>query len=360
MLVHKAACVRGAMAFFSPACRALRSGRTVSHLSGLARCPKVVLGQRSMASARKVALLQDQQIPREQAAHTLEEKGFAVEWSLDQPSDAWALVTVTTPVTEDVLARHPTCKLVAVSFTGFNHVDLDACKRRGIAVVNVPAYSTDSVAELAVGLAIAVYREIPGGERTLREGGWNHAAGVELRNKVIGVVGVGDIGLRTAELFRAFGPRELLGWSRTEKPKFKSSPISGVHVSLEELFDRADVISINVALNAHTQGFISRSLMERLRPEAVLVNVARGGVMDQEALADLLSKRRFRAGLDVFAEEPIPASSSILRVPPDQVVLTPHVAYKTQEALQRRMAITAENLRKHADGEPQNVVLEAS
>merc|ERR1712136_602946 len=207
------------------------------------------------------------------------------------------------------------------------------------------------VAELAVGLAIAVYREIPGGERTLREGGWNHAAGVELRNKVIGVVGVGDIGLRTAELF---------GWSRTEKPKFKSSPISGVHVSLEELFDRADVISINVALNAHTQGFISRSLMERLRPEAVLVNVARGGVMDQEALADLLSKRRFRAGLDVFAEEPIPASSSILRVPPDQVVLTPHVAYKTQEALQRRMAITAENLRKHADGEPQNVVLEAS
>jgi len=175
----------------------------------------------------------------------------------------------------------------------------------------------------------------------------------------VGIVGLGDIGLRTAELFKAFKPKELLGWSRREKAQFTSAPIGGKHVSLEELFERSDIISLHVALNAQTQGFVSRALMERIRPEAVLVNVARGGVVDQVAMADLLSKRRFRAGLDVFATEPIPADDPILKVPADQVVMTPHVAYKSLEALRRRMAITAENLRCFADGKAQNVVLGA-
>uniref|UniRef100_A0A7S2IRF2 Glycerate dehydrogenase n=1 Tax=Alexandrium andersonii TaxID=327968 RepID=A0A7S2IRF2_9DINO len=280
---------------------------------------------------------------------------------MQEPSDAWAVVTVTSPVTAEVLDRHPECKLVAVSFTGFNHVDLEACKKRGIAVVNVPAYSTDAVAELSVGLTLAVYREIPGGERTLRKGGWVHSAGgLEIRDKVVGVVGLGDIGLRTAELFRAFGPKELLGWSRREKPAFSAAPINGTHTSLEDIFDRADIVSLHVALNSETLGFIGRSLMERLRPESVMVNVARGGVIDQKAMSELLSERRFRAGLDVFAVEPIPADDPILQVPEDQVVITPHVAYKSIEALRRRMDITASNLRAFADGAPQNVVLPAA
>ncbi|CAJ1387856.1 unnamed protein product [Effrenium voratum] len=233
---------------------------------------------------------------RPHAVSALSGKGFDVAWSLAEPSDAWAIVTVTTPVTEEVLNKHPKCKLVAVSFTGFNHVDLEACKKRGISVVNVPAYSTDSVAELSVGLALAVYREIPAGERTLRDGGWVHSAGgMEIRDKVVGIVGLGDIGLRTAELFKAFGPKEILGWSRRPKPAFDSL---GKQVPIEELFEKADIVSLHVALNAETQGIINRSLMERLRPESVLINVARGGVCDQPALADLLSKKRFRAGLE--------------------------------------------------------------
>lgn len=315
---------------------------------------------RRFATPTKVAVLQDQQIPKEDAIKTLQGKGFDVAWSIAEPSDAWAIVTVTSPVTAEVLDRHPACKLVAVSFTGFNHVDLEACKKRGIAVVNVPAYSTDAVAELSIGLSLAVFREIPGGERTLRDGKWvQSAGGLELRNKTIGIVGLGDIGLRTAELFRAFGPKEILGWSRREKPAFSAAPISGRHCGLEEIFEKSDVVSIHVALNAETKGFIGRQLMERLRPEAVLVNVARGGVMDQTALADLLSQRRFRAGLDVFEVEPIPSDDPILKVPADQVVLTPHVAYKTKEALMRRMAITADNLRAYADGAPKNVVLKS-
>lgn len=115
-----------------------------------------------------------------------------------------------------------------------------------------------------------------------------------------------------------------------------------------------------MALNADTQRMIGRSLLERLRPESVLINVARGGVCDQEVLAEFLCQRRFRAGLDVFATEPIPADDPILKVPQEQAVLIPHVAYKTVEALRRRMAITASNLRHFADGHPRNVVLQSS
>lgn len=318
--------------------------------------PSVRFASSSFASKSfKVAVVQDQQIPKEEAIEALEHQGFEVQWALDGPSDAWALVTVTTPITEAVLSRHPQCKLVAVSFTGFNHVDLEACKKRGISVLNVPAYSTDAVAELSVGLALSVYREIPAAERTLRAGGWSHSSGgMEIRDKVVGIVGLGDIGMRTAELFKAFGPKEILGWSRRPKPAF-----TGNQVALEELFDRSDIVSLHVALNADTQRMIGRSLLERLRPESVLINVARGGVCDQEALADLLCQRRFRAGLDVFATEPIPTDAPILKVPHDQAVLIPHVAYKTVEALRRRMAITASNLRHFADGDPRNVVLQS-
>lgn len=306
----------------------------------------------SRRTLSKVAVLQDQQIPKESAVAALEEKGFKVTWALQEPSDAEAIITVTSPVTAEVLDKHPSCKLVAVSFTGFNHVDLEECKKRGISVVNVPAYSTDAVAELSVGLTLAVFREIPGGERTLREGGWVHSAGgMEIRDKVVGIVGLGDIGLRTAEIFSAFGPKELLGWSRKEKAAFK-----GKHTSLEDIFSRADVVSIHVALNAETKGFVTKELMEKLRPDSVLVNVARGGVIDQKAMCELLTQRRFRAGLDVFEIEPLPADDCILKVPADQVVITPHVAYKSKEALLRRIAITAQNLRSYADGTPQNMV----
>mmetsp|Transcript_48506 Transcript_48506/g.113548 ORF Transcript_48506/g.113548 Transcript_48506/m.113548 type:complete len:349 (+) Transcript_48506:66-1112(+) len=308
-------------------------------------------------SPKKVALLQDMQIEQDKALGAIKEKGFEVTHHPEEFPDAWALVTVVKPVTEEVLAQYPECKLVAVSFTGFNHVDLEACKKRGISVVNVPAYSTDSVAELSLGLTLAVMREIPMSERTIRCGGWAHSAGGnEIRNKTIGILGLGDNGLRTAELFRAFHPAEILGWSRREKPAFTNAPIEGKLVGLEELFERSDVVAVNMALNAQTQKFVSRDLMEKLKPEAVLVNVARGGVIDQDAMCDLLNQRRFRAGLDVFETEPVPLNDPILRVPPDQVVLTPHVAYKSKEALLRRMAITAENIAKFANGTPQNLV----
>jgi len=330
---------------------ALRSGALAAFRAaptGIAVAPRYLT---------KVAILQDQQIPKDAAVRALEEKGFDVTWALQEPSDAEAIVTVTAPVTLEVLDKHRACKLVAVSFTGFNHVDLEACEKRGVSVVNVPAYSTDSVAELSVALALSVLREIPMGERTLRSGAWIHSAGgTEMRHKIIGIVGLGNIGMRTAELIRAFGPKEILGWSLHKKAFFEFAGIGGTQTSLNEVFSRSDVVIIAIALNAKTMGFVSRELMEKLQPHSVLVNVARGGVIDQRAMADLLSQRRFRAGLDVYETEPIPADDPILKVPADQVVLVPHFGYKSVEALRRRMAITAENLRAYRDGNPQNLV----
>jgi len=314
------------------------------------------IGKSRTLLAQKVAVIQDQQIPKEQAIQAIADKGFEVLWAVDQPSDAWAIVTVTTPVTKEVLDKHPNCKLVAVSFTGFNHVDEAECKKRGISIVNVPAYSTDSVAELSVGLALAVLREIPGGMNTLQAGGWAHSSGgSEIADKTVGIVGLGDIGIRTAEIFKAFKPKELVGYSRREKAAFTA--LGGRHASLDEIFEQCDIVSVHVAMNAETKHIISRKLMEKLRPDSVLVNVARGGVIDQAAMCELLTQKRFFAGLDVFEIEPMPKDENILKVPQEQVVLTPHVAYKTKEALARRIGITAGNLRAFADGKPINCVL---
>lgn len=311
------------------------------------------------AGSHKVSIIQDMQIPKDEAIKALEDKGFEVEWAVDKPSDAWAICTVNNAVTKEVLDRHPQCKVVSVSFTGVNHVDLEACKERGITVTNTPSYSTDAVAELAVAMALAVYRELLGGERTMRGGGWLHSAGgFEVRNKTIGIVGLGEIGQRVGEIFRVFKPKEILGWSRRERSTFAAPPISGRQTSLEELFEHSDIITLHCPLVPDTKHLVNRALLERLRPKSILINTARGGIIDEEALVDLLCQRRFHAGLDVFETEPVPQDAPILsKVPPEQVVLTPHVAYKTYEALTQRMEITAQNLWGLVNGQPQNVVL---
>mmetsp|Transcript_54359 Transcript_54359/g.116072 ORF Transcript_54359/g.116072 Transcript_54359/m.116072 type:complete len:351 (-) Transcript_54359:169-1221(-) len=305
------------------------------------------------AALQKVAFIQDQQIPRPDAEAALSGEGFSSQWCLDGPSDAWGLVTVTTPVTEEILDQHPNCKVVAVSFTGFNHVDMEACRKRGISVVNVPAYSTDAVAELTVGLAVTSFREVVVGDRAIREGKWVISeGGLEICNKTVGIVGIGAIGNRTAELFSAFRAKEILGWSRSPKPDF-----IGRQVDLETVFKSSDIVSVHVPLNAETQGMIGRDLLQHLKPDSVLINVARGGVVDQTVLTEMLCERRFRAALDVFEKEPLSQEDPLVtKVPPEQVVLIPHVGYKSKEALQRRIAITAGNLRAFADGKPRNLV----
>eukprot|EP00928_Gymnodinium_smaydae_P091700 TRINITY_DN75429_c0_g1_i1.p1 TRINITY_DN75429_c0_g1~~TRINITY_DN75429_c0_g1_i1.p1 ORF type:complete len:334 (+),score=54.37 TRINITY_DN75429_c0_g1_i1:155-1156(+) len=311
----------------------------------------------------QVVMLQDLQVPRETLEAEFRKRDLVPIWPpFDTPTDACALATDGRGrVTDEDLARHPRAKVLVVAFVGTNHVDKEACRQRGIAVLNCPDYSSTTVAELTIGLALSVLREIPASERTLRAGGWEHSpAGMEIRDKVVGIVGLGHIGLSTAKLFKAFSPREVIGWSRREKSEFCSAPLNGRQVSLEELFASADIICLSVLLTEETRGMVTRELMDMMKPTSILINIARAQLCDMDALVENLCARRFRAALDVFSEEPLPPNDPIRKIPQDQVVLVPHIGYKSYEALQRRLVLAADNLCHFAAGRLDNVVVPAA
>ena len=176
-----------------------------------------------------VTVIEDLGVPQELVQKQLEEalEEVTVSWKAldelqeDEKEQTEALIMVKTPLTSQTLAQFPSLKVIAVAFTGYGIVDLSYCKENQIQVFNVPAYSTDSVAELVLGLTISILRDIPKSNSLIRSGGWNLGfAGSDLSGKVVGIVGTGTIGLRTAELFKAFHCK-LIGWSRTQREEFK-------------------------------------------------------------------------------------------------------------------------------------------
>ena len=187
----------------------------------------------------------------------------------------------------------------------------------------------------------------------MRDGGWDMGGpGTELAGKKVGVIGTGAIGLRVAELFKACRC-ELIGWSKTLRDEFKA--LGGEYRPLEELFSTADVITVHVPLTGQTRWLIGRSLLERMKPTAILVNAARGPIVDQGALAELLGEGRIGgAAIDVFDPEPLPAEHPLRSAP--NTVLMPHQAYRTGEALARRARVAMGNIKVFLDGERENRV----
>mmetsp|Transcript_3894 Transcript_3894/g.5218 ORF Transcript_3894/g.5218 Transcript_3894/m.5218 type:complete len:316 (+) Transcript_3894:210-1157(+) len=295
-------------------------------------------------------------VPVEVVEKMAKERGIKLYWQLDsadpQPVSPTALIMVNKKTNGEFLSKLKP-KMVAVAFTGYDAVDMAACKKDKIAVYNVPAYSTDSVAELAIGLALAVYREIPVADSSVRSGKWViSSGGTELKGKTVGILGTGSIGIATAKLFKAFGC-ELIGWSRSERKEFKD--IGGKYVKTkEDLFADADIVSLHIPNNKHTAGSIGKEQLSKLKQSAVLINVGRGGLVNQDVLVQMLNEKKFRAGLDVFVKEPIDAQDPILKAP--NCVLTPHVAYKTTEALARRVTVTLDNIVSFAKGSDANRV----
>jgi phosphoglycerate dehydrogenase-like enzyme len=246
-------------------------------------------------------------------------------------------------------------KMIAVAFTGYDSVDLNYCKENNIAVCNVPAYSTNSVAELAVGQAISLFREIPKGNEIIRNGGWDIGRpGIELSGKTVGICGTGAIGLRTAQLFKAFGC-EIKGWSRTRRKEFID--LGGKYVdTLEELCSISDILSIHVPSNSDTKALIGKKQLAMMKQSAYLINTARGLVVDEQALYESLSQKKIAgAALDVFSVEPIESDNPFLKL--DNVILTPHIAFKTCEALKRRSEITKNNIISFESGLKENRVI---
>ncbi len=251
--------------------------------------------------------------------------------------------------TSEMIAAAPKLRLIQKIGVGVNTIDLDAAKARDIAVCNLPGTNARAVAEMTLALMLAVLRRLPRFDAAMRRGAWSDPAlqdGIgELGNRTVGLVGYGAIPRLLAPVLAALGCR-VLYTSRSPQ-----SDAVGEYRPLDALLAEADVVSLHLPLVPETERLIDAAALARMRAGAVLINTARGGLVDQPALtAALASGRLAGAGLDVFVHEPHDASEPLFRLP--NVVLTPHIAWLTTGTFDRSFALAAENCRRLAAGEP--------
>ena len=243
-------------------------------------------------------------------------------------------------------------KLIDVAFTGFNHVDIEACNEKNIIVENASGYSDDSVAELVLGLTISLMRKFNENRKNMYEDESFNLIGQIIKGKTVGVVGTGKIGRRVIELFKAFGAN-ILAYSRSEKDEVKN--LGAKYVSLDELLKNSDIVTIHLPQNKETCGFIGKNELDLMKDKAILINCARGPIVDNDYLAKLLNEDKLRAGIDVFDMEP-PIDKNYPLRNAKNTVLTNHVGFLTQEAMDIRCEIVFDNLYKFLDGKIVNKV----
>ena len=251
--------------------------------------------------------------------------------------------------TSDMIAAAPKLRLIQKIGVGVNTIDLDAAKSRDIPVCNLPGTNSRAVAEMTLALMLAVLRRVPRFDASLRSGIWTNLAlqdGLgELGGRVVGLVGYGSVPRILAPVLTAIGC-EVLYTARNPAPD-----VTARYVSLDSLLDQSDVVSLHVPLTAGTDRMIGAAALARMKPGAVLINTARGGLVDQPALVDALRSGRLGgAGLDVFVDEPVGLNEALLTL--DNVVATPHVAWITTGTFDRSFKLAAENCRRVAASEP--------
>jgi phosphoglycerate dehydrogenase-like enzyme len=251
------------------------------------------------------------------------------------------------------LAAMRDLRLISMTGTGVASLDVPAATARGVVITNTPGASASAVVELTFGLAIACLRRIPAVDRAIRQGEWPEVVGGELHGRTLGVVGLGEIGRRVAAVGRAFG-MDVLAWSRRLTPE-AAAAVGARAVPLPELMAGADVVSIHVRATAESRGLVSRELIGRMKPDAILINTARASLIDEDALhAALAAGRLAGAGLDVFGEEPLPPGHRWAGL--GNVVLTSHRGWTTHETLDRFLAGAVDNALAFLDGQPRHVV----
>lgn len=273
------------------------------------------------------------------------------ETLIERSRDADAVVLSNFPYRREVIENCPRLKMICVAFTGTDHVDVDYCRQKGILVCNCAGYSTAAVSDLVFGMIIDIYRKIIACNEAVRnEGTKNGLVGHELEGKKFGVIGAGAIGSRVARIADAFGC-SVCAYNRSVKGLPNVS-----FIDLDELLSTCDIISLHLPSTPETKNIIDKNKIAMMKPSAVFINTARGALVDSYALAEALSSGRLAgAGIDVFeTEPPIPADHPLLTAP--NVIATPHVAFATEESMQKRAGIAMDNVRLWLDGRPQNVV----
>lgn len=243
------------------------------------------------------------------------------------------------PYPREVIEQANNLKLIAVAFAGIDHIDLKACKERNIEVLNCPNYSNVAVSELVIGLTLNLLRKINQADSATRNCQTNASLiGEELENKTVGIIGLGKIGNKAANLFNAFGCKVLA---------YQRKPINNpnvTQVTLDELLSQSDIISLHIPSNEETYHFIDDNKINKMKKDAILINCARGAVVDNIALAKALNEERIKgAGIDVFDYEP-PLNVDYPLLNAKNTILTPHLAYFTKEAMIKRANIEFNNV----------------
>ncbi len=315
----------------------------------------------------KIVLLESLGIPAEllkSYADKLEAKGhtFAAyekntdaQVQIDRAQDADVIMIANMPLKGEVIRACKNLKFINVAFTGVDHVDLAAAKEMGVKVSNASGYSTQSVAELALGMMLSLLRNVPQVEERCRAGKTKDGlVGTELRGKTVGIVGAGAIGQNTGRLCKAFGCKVI---AYNHRPKQAAEGTIDEFVDLDTLTRESDIISLNCPLNDSTRGMFDFERIAMMKKTAILINVARGPVVDSRALADALNEGRIAgAGIDVFeTEPPLDVNHPLLHTP--NTIVTPHVAFASKESMALRAQIVFDSLDSFIAGKQVNVIL---
>lgn len=278
------------------------------------------------------------------------EKTYTTAEVVERCRDAEVVISNKVLITREAIEQLPHLKLICVAATGVNNIDLEAARERGIPVKNAVGYSTHAVAETTLGSVLALYRRVGYYDRYVKSGDYAHSDvpfhfGMPTRQlwgKRWGIIGLGNIGREVARLATAFGC-EVAYTSTSGAVREEAYPA----LPLDELLAWADVVTIHCPLNERTRGLIGQREIARMKPEAVLVNVARGGIVDEEALVDALDAGRLAgASIDVYEKEPMLPSSPLLRAQcPDRLLLSPHNAWSPVEAIEVLIGCIEQNIK---------------
>ncbi len=279
---------------------------------------------------------------------------------LERIKEAEAVYTNKTPLERDVLLKARNLRFIGVLATGFNIVDLEAAKERGITVCNIPSYGTEAVGQFAIALLLEICHHIGHHDRAVHEGRWSESPDwcfwdyplIELSGKTMGIIGFGRIGQCTGRIAQVLGMR-VLACDRYQNPALVSETCR--YGSLEEVLAGSDVIALHCPLTADTEKIINKENIRKMKDGVILINNSRGALVDEEALCEALrSGKVAAAGLDVVSSEPISADNPLLSAP--HCIITPHISWASRESRARLMGIAAENLRAFQAGNPQNEV----
>ena len=287
---------------------------------------------------------------------TLYQHTDSMEEAIARIGDSQIVLTNKIPITRQLLDACPSIQLICVLATGYNIVDVDACREKGIPVCNVPSYGTAAVAQFTLALMLELCHRIGHHDRVVHEGKWCECPNfcfwdtpqMELAGKTLGIIGYGRIGQAVAKLAEAFGMK-VLAYSRTPKPELAS------FVDLDTLLSQSDFVSLHCPQFPETAKMVNPEFISKMKDGAALINTSRGGLVDEQALYDaLVSGKLSAAAVDVVSAEPMKADNPLLNAP--NCIITPHIAWAPKESRQRLLDCVVENIRAFLEGNPQNVV----